>query len=40
MNGCFESVTAKLMGTVTAVVLWKHAYNSGVYGNHFASLEN
>jgi hypothetical protein len=40
--GAFESgVTAKLMGTVTAVVFWRHdAYNSGVYGNHFAPLEN
>jgi hypothetical protein len=42
MNWCFESgVTAKLMGTVTAVVFGgSDAYNSGVYGNHFSSLEN
>jgi hypothetical protein len=36
--GAFESgVTAKLMGTVTAVVFGGYdAYNSGVYGNHFS----
>jgi hypothetical protein len=40
--GAFESgVTAKLMGTVTAVVLAEvDAYNSGVYGIISPSLEN
>jgi hypothetical protein len=40
MNGCFESVTAKLMGTVTAVVFGSTLIIVAFTGIISPSLEN